>query len=103
MYLKYAFTLERKKLRKMEIYNNITKRVIDDLKHDLRRHSKLKIAAASSSIYAYEALKEELEKIDELQFLFTSDLFTKEHALYNLIKGKHWLGNDMNLIRNCAN
>lgn len=80
MYLKYAFTLERKKIRRMEIYNNITKRVIDDLKHDLRPYSKLKIAAASFSIYAYEALKEELEKIDELQFLFTSDLFTKEHA-----------------------
>ncbi|GFH40046.1 helicase-related protein [Lactococcus insecticola] len=64
----------------MKNYNNTTNRVIDDLKDDLKSHSKLKIAAASFSIYAYEALKTELEKVDELQFLFTSDLFTKEQA-----------------------
>lgn len=60
--------------------DNVTSRVIDELKQDLRAHSKIKIAAASFSIYAFEALKKELEKIDELQFLFTSDLFTNEHA-----------------------
>ncbi|MET3357768.1 UNVERIFIED_ORG: hypothetical protein ABIC58_001128 [Leuconostoc holzapfelii] len=64
----------------MKTFNNTTNRVIDDLQQELKPHSKVKIAAASFSIYAYEALKDELEKIDELQFLFTSDLFTKEHA-----------------------
>ncbi|GAB2021561.1 hypothetical protein RyT2_06350 [Pseudolactococcus yaeyamensis] len=59
-------------------FNNTTQRVIDDLKQEIRRGAKLKIAAASFSIYAYEALKKELEKIDELQFLFTSNVFTKE-------------------------
>lgn len=59
-------------------FNNTTQRVIDDLKKEIRRGGKLKIAAASFSIYAYEALKKELEKIDELQFLFTSNVFTKE-------------------------
>ncbi|MDR3241993.1 MAG: DEAD/DEAH box helicase family protein [Lactobacillaceae bacterium] len=64
----------------MKYFNNTTDRVIDDLKHELRAHSKLKIAAASFSIYAYENLKKELEKIDELEFLFTSNLFTKENV-----------------------
>lgn len=40
----------------------------------------LKIASASFSIYAYEALKKELEKVESVQFLFTSELFTKEKA-----------------------
>lgn len=64
----------------MENFNNITNRVIDDLKGSLNTHSRIKVAAASFSIYAYEALKKELGKIEEVQFLFTSDLFTKEHA-----------------------
>ena len=44
-------------------FNNITERVIDDLKQLLLSdNSQVSIAAASFSIYAYEALKEELEK-----------------------------------------
>lgn len=62
----------------MKNFNNINEKVIDDLRSELKSHSKLKIAAASFSIYAYNALKKELNNIDELQFLFTSDLFTKE-------------------------
>jgi SNF2 family DNA or RNA helicase len=59
-------------------FNNITERVIDDLKTTLTTKSKLSIAAASFSIYAYEALKEELEQIEELRFIFTSPTFNKE-------------------------
>lgn len=59
-------------------FNNITERVIDDLKTTLTPNSKLSIAAASFSIYAYEALKEELEQIEELRFIFTSPTFNKE-------------------------
>lgn len=62
----------------MKNFNNIDERVVDDLKKEIKAQSKLKIAAASFSIYAYEELKEELEKVDQIQFLFTSDLFTKE-------------------------
>ena len=64
----------------MKNFDNKTKRLVDDLKSELHKGNKLRIAAASFSIYAYEALKNELSKIDELQFLFTSDLFTKEKA-----------------------
>ena len=62
----------------MKNFDNVNERVIDDLKQEIKSHSKIKIAAASFSIYAYEALKTELEKTDAVQFLFTSDLFTKE-------------------------
>lgn len=59
-------------------FNNITSRVVDDLHSSIVDGSKLSIAAASFSIYAYEALKKELESIDELRFIFTSPTFNSE-------------------------
>ena len=57
-------------------FNNITERVIDDLRQTLASgNSQISIAAASFSIYAYEALKEELEKVDCVNFIFTSPTF----------------------------
>ena len=56
-------------------FDNLNNKVVDDLKITLRKSSKVSIAAASFSIYAYEALKEELESIDELRFIFTSPTF----------------------------
>ena len=61
-------------------FDNLNSKVIDDLKITLRRSSKVSIAAASFSIYAYEALKEELETVDELRFIFTSPTFNRERA-----------------------
>lgn len=61
-------------------FDNITRRVIDDLKTTLQRGSKVSMAAASFSIYAFEALQKELEKIDELRFIFTSPTFNKERS-----------------------
>lgn len=59
-------------------FDNINQRVIDDLKVTLKRGSKVAMAAASFSIYAFEALQKELEKVDELRFIFTSPTFNKE-------------------------
>ena len=59
-------------------FDNITSRLIDDLKVVLRSGSKVSMAAASFSIYAFEALQKELEQIDELRFIFTSPTFNKE-------------------------
>ena len=59
-------------------FDNITSHVIDDLKVTLRQGSKVSMAAASFSIYAFEALQKELEKVDELRFIFTSPTFNKE-------------------------
>ncbi|UKK73374.1 SNF2-related protein [Segatella bryantii] len=61
-----------------KVINNISERVIDDLQMKLSVNSTVSIAAASFSIYAYEALKEELESVDELRFIFTSPTFIKD-------------------------
>ena len=63
-----------------KLFDNLNSKVIDDLRITLKQSSKVSIAAASFSIYAYEALKEELEAIDELRFIFTSPTFNKEKA-----------------------
>ena len=63
-----------------KLINNITERVVDDLRQRLSAQSRISIAAASFSIYAYEALKTELEKIDELRFIFNSPTFIKDKA-----------------------
>lgn len=63
-----------------KLINNINERVVDDLRQRLSTHSRISIAAASFSIYAYEVLKSELERIDELRFIFTSPTFIKDKA-----------------------
>ncbi len=60
----------------MELIDNITRLLGDDLKQTLRPGARLKIAASCFSMYAFEALKAELEKIDDLSFIFTSPTFT---------------------------
>ena len=64
----------------MEIIDNINKTLRDDLKIEIKDGSKLSIAAACFSIYAFQELKEELRGIDELRFIFTSPTFTTEKA-----------------------
>ena len=54
--------------------------MVDDLKERLSAKSRLSIAAASFSIYAFEALKKELEGIEELRFIFTSPTFVRDKA-----------------------
>ena len=68
------------KMELPKVINNISERVIDDLQKKLSVNSTVSIAAASFSIYAYEALKEELENVDELRFIFTSPTFIKDKA-----------------------
>jgi hypothetical protein len=63
----------------MKLIDNVNTRLGDDLKVTLRKGSKLSIAASSFSIYAYEALRKELDKIDELRFIFTAPTFIEEH------------------------
>jgi hypothetical protein len=59
----------------MELIDNINRLLGDDLKQTLKPGARLKIAASCFSMYAFEALKAELEKIDELNFIFTSPTF----------------------------
>ena len=62
----------------MKIINNITEKLSDELKQDLRAGSRLSIAAACFSVYAFEELKTQLLQIDALRFIFTSPTFLAE-------------------------
>lgn len=64
----------------MEIIDNINRLLGDDLKQTLRHGAKLKVAASCFSMYAYEALKAELEKIEELSFIFTAPAFVADEV-----------------------
>lgn len=58
--------------------NNTSERLVDDLKSRLSTRSRISIAAASFSIYAFEAMKAELEKVEEVRFIFTSPTFVAD-------------------------
>lgn len=62
----------------MKLIDNITNRLSDDLKQEIKKDSKIAIAASTFSIYAFEELKKELKSIDELRFIFTSPTFIEE-------------------------
>lgn len=64
----------------MQIIDNINVLLGDELKKDIKRGQRLRVAASSFSIFAFEALRKELQQIEELQFLFTEQTFTAERA-----------------------
>lgn len=64
----------------MKIFNNVTDIVHDDMEKTIKRGSKVSIAAACFSMYAYNELKKQLESLDEFRFIFTSPTFIKEKA-----------------------
>ena len=70
----------------MELIDNINTLLGESLKGTLKPGSKLKIAASCFSIYAYVALKKELENIDSLEFIFTSPTFVPNEASDKLKK-----------------
>ena len=64
----------------MELIDNKSKTLSEDLSVEIRKGSKLSIAAACFSIYAFQELKEQLSSVDEFRFIFTSPTFTTEKA-----------------------
>lgn len=64
----------------MKILDNVTEIVRDDMENTIKRGSKVSIAAACFSMYAYKVLKKQLESVDELRFIFTSPTFVTEKA-----------------------
>ena len=64
----------------LKLLDNINNIVRDDLLETIKAGSKVSIAAAYFSIYAYASLKEELEAIDEFRFIFISPTFTTQKA-----------------------
>lgn len=64
----------------MKVFDNITDIVRDDMAETMKKGSKMSIAAACFSMYAYNELKKQLEGIDEFRFIFTSPTFIAEKA-----------------------
>ncbi len=64
----------------MKIFNNISDIVCDDMATTITKGSKVSIAAACFSMYAYKALKKQLEGVDEFRFIFTFPTFTSDNT-----------------------
>ena len=62
----------------MQILDNVSRTVKDDLLEEIHKGSKISIAAACFSIYAYQELKKQLEGVEDLNFIFTSPTFITE-------------------------
>ena len=64
----------------MKIFDNVTSIVCKDLQQTITKGSKVSIAAACFSMYAYNVLRKQLESVDEFRFIFTSPTFIQEKA-----------------------
>ena len=64
----------------MKVFDNVTDIVRDDMEQTIKRGSKVSVAAACFSMYAFSELKEQLESVDEFRFIFTSPTFVQEKA-----------------------
>lgn len=62
------------------IDNKRNGRVIDELRENLRKGSKLSVISAYFTIYAYAELKKELGKIDGMRFIFTEPTFVRKNS-----------------------
>ena len=51
----------------MKIINNTTEKLADDLRVTIKKRSRVSMAAACFSVYAFEELKAQLENLDELR------------------------------------
>ena len=74
----------------MKIIDNINSLLGGNLKASIHSKAKLKIAALCFSIYAYEALKSELARIEPVEFIFTAPTFGGRSLLSG--PGCHRLG-----------
>ncbi|MGP1505531.1 MAG: helicase-related protein [Eggerthia catenaformis] len=63
-----------------KVFDNISNIVRDDMIQKINKGSKVSVAAACFSMYAYKELKKQLESVDEFRFIFTSPTFVTEKA-----------------------
>lgn len=64
----------------MKLIDNINNLLGDDIKMSGLPGARLKIAASCFSIYAFEALKRELETVESFEFIFTSPSFMPDEV-----------------------
>lgn len=62
----------------IKVFDNVSSILKKDLEVEIRKDSRLSVAAAYFSIYAFEALKKQLEQVKEFRFIFTSPTFIAE-------------------------
>lgn len=62
-------------------FNNKTQKVWEDLKKNIKKWSKLNIAAALFSIYGFDSLRSELWNIEKLRFIFTDSAFIEKETV----------------------
>ena len=62
----------------MKIFNNVTDIVRDDLRVTITKGSRVSIAAACFSMYAYQELKKQMDSVEQFRFIFTSPTFVQE-------------------------
>ena len=74
------FCTEEKVRMEVKVFDNITEIARDDMASTIEKGSKVSIAAACFSMYAYKELKKQLESVDEFRFIFTSPTFVTEKA-----------------------
>ena len=96
-------------MKQPKFLDNKKYKVVDELKEELKRGSKLSIISAYFTIYAYAELKRELSKIDCMKFIFTEPTFVKKdseltrefYIQHNHINEKKVSGNEFELkLRN---
>ncbi|MGI6771917.1 MAG: helicase-related protein [Acutalibacteraceae bacterium] len=69
-------------MKSPKVLDNKKYRVVDELKEEIRKGTKLSVISAYFTIYAYAELKNELSKIDNMRFIFTEPTFVhKEQEL----------------------
>jgi hypothetical protein len=94
-------------LKVPKVLDNKKSKVVDELKSELKKGSKLSIISAYFTIYAYAELKKELSKIDNMRFIFTEPTFVKKDRelirefYIEHINGKKLSGNEFEIkLRN---
>lgn len=64
----------------MKIFDNVHEIVKDDMAANIKKGSKVSVAAACFSMFAYQELRRQLQDVEEFRFIFTSPTFIKEKA-----------------------
>lgn len=62
----------------LSINNKGENTIVNELKKSIRSGSKVAVASAYFSLYAFDALQKELGKSEEFKFLYTQPTFLKK-------------------------
>ena len=78
----------------MKVIDNVNDRLVDDLTDSIKPGARINVVAESFSIYSFEALKKQLEQINELRFIYTKPTFVEEDLKIKMIDYERCLFGD---------